>query len=82
MTAQPPAPASSEEPVNQSVGEDFPNQQKRVRELRQAYVDIGPAGRIGLMFIDQALERADRAAISGDVLEILRSYEELKGFKE
>jgi hypothetical protein len=28
----------------------------------------------------QALSRAEKAAASGDVIEMLRSYEELKGF--
>lgn len=62
-----------------SVGEDFPNEQARVRELLSQYREIGPNGAFGAFMIQQVLERADRAAISGDVIEILRSYEELKG---
>lgn len=62
-----------------SVGLDFPHQQARVRELRDEYRAIGPAGAFGLMMIDQTLARAEAAMASGDVIAILRSYEELKG---
>lgn len=62
-----------------SVGEDFPNEQARVRELLGQYKEIGPVGTFGAMMIEQVLQRADAAAISGDVIQILRSYEELKG---
>jgi hypothetical protein len=61
-----------------SVGEDFPKQQARARELLKAYREIGPAGRFGALMIEQALRRADEAAISGDVVAVLRSYQELK----
>jgi hypothetical protein len=62
-----------------SVGEQFPIEQARVRKLLGQYREIGPAGTFGAMMIEQALQRADAAAISGDVIAILRSYEELKG---
>jgi hypothetical protein len=62
-----------------SIGEDFPNEQVRVRKLLGQYKEIGPAGAFGAMMIEQVLQRADAAAISGDVIQILRSYEELKG---
>lgn len=62
-----------------SVGEQFPKEQARVRELLHVYRQIGPAGAFGAAMIEQALQRADQAAISGDVVAILRSFEELKG---
>ena len=61
-----------------SVGEEFPKEQARVRELLGVYKTI-PTGAFGAAMIEQALKRADEAAISGDVVAILRSYEELKG---
>lgn len=61
-----------------SVGEQFPLEQARVRELLTQYKAIGPAGMFGAAMIEQALRRADQAAISGDVVAILRSYQELK----
>lgn len=61
-----------------TVGEDFPNQQARARELLAAYKEIGAAGRFGAAVIERALKRADEAAISGDVVAILAAYNELK----
>ena len=63
-----------------TVGEDFPNEQKRVRELLKIYRTI-PSGVFGAVMIEQVLSRAEEAAISGDVIAILKSYEELKGCK-
>ena len=62
-----------------TVGDDFPKEQARVRELLDAYKSIGPAGTFGAAMISQCLERAEKAAISGDPVAIIRSYEELKG---
>lgn len=62
-----------------SVGLEFPKEQARVRELLGVYKSIGPNGAFGALMIEQVLQRADAAAISGDVIAILRSYEELKG---
>ena len=61
-----------------SVGEEFPKEQARVRELLGLYKTI-PTGMFGAVMIEQVLRRADAAAISGDPIAILRSYEELKG---
>ena len=62
-----------------SIGEDFPKEQARVRELLGVYKSLGPVGGFGAMMIEQVLQRADQAAVSGDVIAMLRSYEELKG---
>ena len=40
-----------------SLGDALPQQLERVRQLRTAYVDIGPVGRFGLQVIDNALRR-------------------------
>ena len=65
----------------ETVGTAFPKEQARVRELLQAYREIGPAGAFGAMMIEDALFVADQAAMSGDIVAILRSYEELKGLE-
>lgn len=64
-----------------SVGEAYPKEQARVRELLGVYKSLGPVGGFGAMMIEQVLQRADQAAVSGDVIAMLRSYEELKGCK-
>jgi len=61
-----------------TVGEEFPKEQARVRELLEAYKSI-PTGQFGAIMIEQVLQRAEKAAISGDIIAILKSYEELKG---
>lgn len=63
----------------ESLAEAFPAEQQRVRGLLQTYRDLGPVGSFGALMIEQALQRADKAAMSGDVVQMLRSYEELKG---
>lgn len=62
-----------------TVGDEFPKQQARVRELLVQYKAIGPNGAFGAAMIEGVLHRADQAAISGDVVAIVKSYEELKG---
>lgn len=66
-----------------TVGDDFPREQARVRELLDTYrsLDGTPGVYVGFAIaaIEQVMRRADQAAISGDVVRILRSYEELKG---
>ena len=60
-----------------SMVEMFPKEQARVRELLVAYRSI-PSGAFGAIMLEEVLRRADEAAISGDTVAILRSYEELK----
>jgi hypothetical protein len=62
-----------------TVGDDFPKEQARVRTLLGHYKELGPVGNFGAMMLEQALQRADAAAMSGDIVAILRSYQELKG---
>jgi hypothetical protein len=66
--------------MNTSVGEDFPKEQKRVRELVTRYRDpmLGGAGEFAARMMEASLANADQAAISGDVVAILAAYEELK----
>jgi hypothetical protein len=62
-----------------SVGEDFPKEQARVRELLEEYKSIGQAGVFGAYMIEGVLQRAEKAAISGDIVAIIESFKELKG---
>ena len=63
-----------------SVGEAFPKGQARVRALIGEYQRLPKnAGAFGAVMLEQVLQRADQAAISGDVVAILRSFQELKG---
>lgn len=61
-----------------SLGELYPLEQARCRELLEAYKAIGPAGQFGHYMISETLKRADEAAISGDLTAMIRCYEQMK----
>ena len=66
----------------ESLGEAFQKEQARVRELLEQYVAIGAPGLWGATMIRQSLARAEKAAVSGDVVAMIRSYEDLKTFTD
>ena len=61
-----------------SLGETFPKEQARCREVLMRYKEIGPPGQFAAVMIEDMLRRADEAAISGDVVEMIRIYKEMK----
>jgi hypothetical protein len=65
----------------ETLGEAFPKQQERLRELLRGYQEIGAAGIFGAETIKDCLRRADKAAIEHDLVAMIRIYEEMKGFK-
>jgi len=62
----------------ETLGDAFPKEQARVRELLGLYKELGPNGWWGAMQIEGKLQEADRAAISGDAVAMLVAYENLK----
>ena len=64
-----------------TVGDDFPNQLARAREYLEIYKSLGPARAFGAAMIEQTIREADQAAISGDVVAIVRSYQALKAIE-
>lgn len=62
-----------------SLGEAFPHEQARVRDLLVVYKTLGPAGAFGALMLEATLREADDAAASGDVVQMLRAYAQLKG---
>ena len=62
----------------ETLGEAYPKEQARLRELLSFYKEIGPAGRFGHLMISKTLEAADRAAIEGDTVAMIRLYQEMK----
>lgn len=64
-----------------SLGTELPKEQIRCRRLLVDYRSIGPAGEFGAMMIEAALRKADQAIISGDIVRMMRSYQELREFK-
>lgn len=62
-----------------TVGEDFPVQQERCRTILGYAKELPPeSGFFMVAMLEDLLKRADRAAISGDIVEQLRVYQEMK----
>ena len=64
-----------------SLGEALPKEQARVREVLGYYREVGPAGAFGALMIEASLAKADQAVMSGDVVAMLRAYEDLKSIQ-
>lgn len=67
--------------TNETLGEALPRQIKRVRdEVMPAYIEIGAPGRMALAMMRLDLDRAAAALASGDIIEMIRAHESLKGY--
>ncbi|MBN3811658.1 hypothetical protein [Paraburkholderia sp. Ac-20347] len=55
---------------------------QRVTTILGHYVEIGPAGAFGAMFIRASLKRATDALASGDVVAMIGAIEDLKEYTE
>lgn len=62
----------------ETIGSELSKEQSRCRELLIAYEWLGLPGLFGHMLISKALKKADDAVISGDPVEMIRAYAELK----
>jgi len=65
----------------ETLGDALPKEIARVREVLGYYREIGPAGAIGAMFIENDLQAADRAMMSGDVVAMISALTALRGIK-
>jgi len=65
-----------------SLAEALPKEQARVRELIVQYRDpaLNGAGNLAAMMMERSLAAADQAVMSGDVVAMIRAYEDLKGY--
>lgn len=59
--------------------EGLQEEMNRCRELLKQYEEIGPAGAFGKAAIQQRIKAAEASIASGDVVDMLRQYEALKG---
>ncbi len=64
-----------------TLGDEFPVQQKRVREVLEMYQDAarmpGVNCNYAIVTIKGILEKADKAAISGDLVAMIDAYKEM-----
>lgn len=64
----------------QTLGDALPREMARVRdEVLPMYLEI-PTGIFAAIMMRNALNAAAKAMAEGDVVAMLRAYEELKGF--
>ena len=61
-----------------SLGEEYPKEQARCRELLQQYHRIGPAGAFGAAMIESVLKEADEAVINGDLARMIIAFQEME----
>lgn len=63
-----------------TLGDALPREMTRVRDvIIPEYIEIGPPGALAVALMRNALDRAQKALAEGDVLAMIRVYEELKG---
>lgn len=67
-----------------SLAEALPKEQARVRELIVQYRDpsLNGAGALAAMMMERSLVAADAAVMSGDVVAMIRAYEDLKEYSD
>lgn len=68
--------------TTETLGDAFPKQQARCREMLKAANEIGAPGAFLAMQLEATLKEADQAAIAGDLPRMIIVFEEMKGFKE
>lgn len=65
---------------HESLGTELPKEMARVRdEVIPAYESIGSSGILAITWMKRALDDAAKAMAEGDVVGMMRAYEELKG---
>lgn len=68
--------------MTDTLGDALPREMSRVRdEVMPVYQDIGQVGVFALALMRQDLDAAQKAIIEGDLPEMIRCYESLRGFK-
>lgn len=66
----------------ETLGDALPKEMARVRVVLGHYHELGNVGAIAAWLIEEDLRVADLAVMSGDVVQMLKAYEKLKGIKE
>lgn len=62
-----------------TLGDELPKQVARVRdEVIPAYLECGPGGAFAVAAMRADLDRASKAMIDGDLVEMMRVYKSLK----
>lgn len=62
----------------ETLADALPKECARVRVILGHYKELGPVGVFGATFIEQDLQRADKAMVSGDLVAMLMAYNALR----
>lgn len=65
-----------------TLGDAFPGEQARVREILGHYKEIGPEGMFGAAMIEETLKKADEAIMSGSLCQMIVAYQDLQEIKD
>jgi hypothetical protein len=65
-----------------TLGEAYPQQQARLRQMLINGREIGPAGAFYCAMVEDVLRRADKAAIEQDLPAMIAIYQEMVEMKE
>jgi len=61
-----------------TLGDEYPKEQARVRTILGYYKEIGPVGAFGAAWIEDLLQRADRAAVEQDLPAMIACFKEMQ----
>ena len=64
-----------------TLGYEYPKEQARCRKLLALYQEIGPVGKLGSVMIEATLQRADKAAVDGDLVAMLIAFTDMQRCK-
>jgi hypothetical protein len=65
-----------------TLGDDLPREIARVRDrVIPAYLECGPGGAFAVAMMRADLDRASKAMIEGDIVEMVCVYQSLKEWK-
>ena len=64
--------------MSMTLGEVFPAELDRVRQVQAEYVKIGPVGAMHVMYIGALVRQAELAWATQDAVDMLRLLERLK----
>lgn len=67
----------------ETLGDALPKEMARVRELIVLYRDpeLRGAGNLAARMMEISLRQADVAVMSGDLVAMIRAYEDLRGYE-
>jgi hypothetical protein len=68
--------------MSDTLGDALPREMARVRDqVMPSYIEIGPPGMFALAMMRADLDRAAKAMMEGDVVEMIAVYQSLKDYK-